>query len=169
MSLCTESRKRKTTEPEVFQDKTLIGYKMFEKMRRNDWNDPELGMVIAVCAGYHLDMEKTEEALLRAGYILLPHIPKHLVYRFLITHCRDQYEDTGTFNTLLILLGEKEVGTNKLPPKENSKADDEEPKGSDAKKEKKGADKRAAKKPKDAAEKPAAKKTAARKTAVKKT
>ena len=115
------------TESEVFQDRTLIGYKMFEKMRRNDWNNPDLDMVMAVCAGYHLDMDMTAQALLHAGYILIPHIPKHLVYRFLIMHCRDQYEDTGTFNTLLILLGEEEIGTKKQPPKEKKKAEPDEP------------------------------------------
>ena len=101
------------TEPEVFQNKTMVGYKMFEQMRRNDWNNPDLSLVIAVCAGYHLDMATTEKALLCAGYVLIPHVATHLVYRFLISHCRDQYNDTATFNTLLILLGEKEVGTNK--------------------------------------------------------
>ena len=101
------------TEPEVFQDKTLVGYKMFEKMRRNDWNNPDLDMVMAVCAGYHLDMETTEKALLRAGYLLTQHNPRHLVFRFLTAHCRGEYTDTATFNTLLILLGEKEIGTNK--------------------------------------------------------
>ena len=101
------------TEPEVFQDKTLIGYKMFEKMRRNDWNNPDLDMVMAACAGYHLDMEATEKALLRAGYLLTQHNPRHLVFRFLTAHCRGEYTDTATFNTLLILLGEKEIGTNK--------------------------------------------------------
>jgi len=101
------------TEPEVFQDKTLVGYKMFEKIRRNDWNNPDLDMVMAVCAGYHLDEETTEKALLRAGYLLTQHNPRHLVFRFLTAHCRGEYTDTGTFNTLLILLGEKEIGTNK--------------------------------------------------------
>ncbi len=157
------------TEPEVFQNRTLVHLKKFEEMRRNDWNNPELGLVIAVCAGYHLDIKTTEDALLHAGYLLIQHIPKHLVYRFLITHCRDQYEDAGTFNTLLRLLGVEEVGTKKREPKEKAKADDEEPKRPEAIKEKKGTNKRAAKKPKDAAEKPAAKKTAARKTTVKKT
>ena len=105
------------TEPEVFQDKTLVGYKMFEKMRRNDWNNPDLDMVMAVCAGYHLDIETTEKALLRAGYLLTQHNPRHLVFRFLTAHCRGEYIDTGTFNTLLILLGEKEIGTNKREKK----------------------------------------------------
>ena len=110
-------KKIKITEPEVFQNKTPIGYKMFERMRRDDWNDLELDMAIAVCAGYHLDMDTTENALLHAGYILLRHNPRHLVFRFLISHCREMYEDTGTFNTLLILLGEEEVGTKKKLPK----------------------------------------------------
>lgn len=101
------------TEPEVFQDKTLIHYKKFEEMRRNKWNNPDLDMVMALCAGYHLDMETTENALLHAGYLLLQHIPRHLAYRFLVSHCRGLYTDTDTFNTLLILLGEKEIGTNK--------------------------------------------------------
>ncbi len=101
------------TEPEVFQDRTLIGYKTFEKLRRNDWNKPELDKALAACTGYHLDMETTEKALLCAGFVLMPHIMTHLVYRFLIMHCRDMYTDTGTFNTLLILLGETEIGTNK--------------------------------------------------------
>ena len=103
----------RVTEPKVFQNKTLVHYKMFEKMRRNKWDKIELEMVMAVCVGYHLDMETTEKALLRAGYLLLPGNPTHLVYRFLVSHCRDLYSDTGTFNTLLILLGEKEIGTNK--------------------------------------------------------
>ena len=38
---------------------------------------------------------------------------RHLVFRFLTAHCRGEYTDTATFNTLLILLGEKEIGTNK--------------------------------------------------------
>lgn len=101
------------TEPEVFQDKTMVGYKMFEQMRRKGWNNPDLGLVLAVCAGYHLDMATAEKALLCAGYVLIPHVATHLVYRFFISHCCDQYNDTATFNTLLILLGEKEVGTNK--------------------------------------------------------
>ena len=83
------------TEPEVFQDKTLVGYKMFEKMRRNDWNNPDLDMVMAVCAGYHLDIETTEKALLRAGYLLTQHNPRHLVFRFLTAHCRGEHTDTG--------------------------------------------------------------------------
>ena len=120
-------KKIRITEPEVFQTKTLIGYKMFEKIRRNDWNNPELDMVIAICAGYHLDMGTTEEALLRAGYVLIPYVPKHMVYRFLVMHCRDQYEDTGTFNTLLILLGEEEIGTKKAPPKEVMKTKMDKP------------------------------------------
>lgn len=105
------------TEPEVFQDKTLVHYKKFEEIRRNAWNNIELDMVMAVCAGYHLDMDMTEKAMLRAGYLLLQRNPTHLVYRFLVSHCRDLYSDTGTFNTLLILLGEKEIGTNKREKK----------------------------------------------------
>lgn len=110
-------KKIKIPETEVFQEKTLVGYKMFEKMRRDDWNDLDLDMVIAICAGYHLDMSVTENALLHAGYLLLRQNPRHLVFRFLISHCRDMYEDTGTFNMLLILLGEEEVGTKKKAPK----------------------------------------------------
>ena len=142
------------TEPEVFQAKTLIGYKMFEKMRRNDWNNPELDMVMALCAGYHLDMGTTEEALLRAGFVLIPYVPKHMVYRFLVMHCRDQYEDTGTFNTLLILLGEEEIGTKKTPPKEDAKAEPDTPQAdsnhrspSEEGAEKKAVEKKTAKKP----------------------
>lgn len=98
-------------------ESTLVSYKMFEKMRRNDWNNPDLDMVMAVCAGYHLDIETTEKALLRAGYLLTQHNPRHLVFRFLTAHCWGEYTDTGTFNTLLILLGEKEIGTNKREKK----------------------------------------------------
>ena len=105
------------TEPEVFQNRTLIQYKQFEEMRRNDWNKLELDMAMAVCAGYHLDMETTEKALLRAGYLLTQHNPRHLVFRFLTPHCRGEYTDTSTFNTLLHLLGEKEIGTNKQEKK----------------------------------------------------
>ena len=155
----------KITEPEVFQTKTLIGYKMFEKMRRDDWNSPDLDMVMAVCAGYHLDMGTTAQALLRAGYILIPHIPKHLVYRFLVTHCRDQYEDTATFNTLLILLGEEEIGTKKQPPKEKKKVgtdgfrvDEEHSAPSEE-----GEEKKAAKRKEKSAKKPAAQKATAKK------
>lgn len=140
------------TEPEVFQDKTLIGYKMFEKMRRDDWNTVELTLAVAVCAGYHLDIETTEHALLCAGYVLNPYDSKQLVYRFLIIHCRDQYKDTGTFNTLLILLGENEIGTKKTPPKDmkavpdETQTDDDYSAPSDENAEKKAAEKKTTKK-----------------------
>lgn len=103
----------KITEPEVFQDKTLIGYKTFNLIRRDDWDGAEIDSIIAVCAGYHLDMETTEKALMYGGFLLLWKKPVHLVYRFLITHCREYYTDTATFNTLLKLLGEEPVGTRK--------------------------------------------------------
>ena len=108
----------KITEAEVFQDKTLIGYKTFNLIRRDAWPGAELDSIIAVCAGYHLDMETTEKALMYGGYLLLWSKPRHVVFRFLISHCQDEYSDTDTFNTLLKLLGEEPVGTNKRKDKE---------------------------------------------------
>lgn len=108
----------KITEPEVFQNKTLIGYKTFNLIRRNAWSNAEIDSLIAVCAGYHLDMKTTEKALMYGGFLLIWANPRHVVFRFLITHCRDMYSDTASFNTLLMLLGEEPIGTKKHKDKE---------------------------------------------------
>ena len=97
-------------ETEVFQARTLVTYKKFEQIRSNSWKKPDINMVIAICAGYHFTIQQVEEALKYAGYILIFN-RTHLVYRFLFTFCRDQFHDTDTFNTLLIYLNEKPVGS----------------------------------------------------------
>ena len=66
--------------------------------------------MIAVCAGYHVDYETMIEALNLAGHHLV-NAREHIAYKFLFKFCHDRYEDTDTFNTLLLMLGMKPVGT----------------------------------------------------------
>lgn len=103
-------KRRRIPETEVFQARTLVSYKIFEQIRSNRWEKPSLDMVIAICAGYHLTMPEVEEALKYAGYYLL-YNRTHLVYRFLFTVGRNLFHDTDTFNTYLMFLNEKPLGS----------------------------------------------------------
>ncbi len=103
-------KRRRIPETEVFQARTLVSYKIFVQIRSNRWEKPSLDMVVAICAGYHLTMPEVEEALKYAGYYLL-YNRTHLVYRFLFTVGRDLFHDTDTFNTYLMFLNEKPLGS----------------------------------------------------------
>ena len=98
------------TEPQVFQNLTQIQWRKFTDLKNGKWNTPNVTSVIAVCAGYHVDYETMIEALNLAGHHLV-NAREHIAYKFLFKFCHDRYEDTDTFNTLLLMLGMKPVGT----------------------------------------------------------
>lgn len=114
-------KRRRIPETEVFQARTLVSYKKFEQIRSNSWTNPAFDFVIAVCAGYHLTIEQVEEALKYAGYYLL-YNRTHLIYRFLFTVGRNLFHDTDTFNTYLMFLGEKPVGSKSSDTKNGNKS-----------------------------------------------
>ena len=105
------------TEPQVFQSRTLIQWRKFNDLKNGKWNTPDVATVIALCAGYHVDYDTMIEALNRAGHHLV-NVREHFAYRFLFRFCRAKFEETDTFNTLLLMLGMKPVGTPGLSEEE---------------------------------------------------
>ena len=99
------------TEPKIFENRTCIEYKAYEKLRAGKLEAPEVSRVVAIRAGYKLPLETTMMALNYAGHRLLANNIQHVGYLFLMKNCRSEYEDTLTFNTLLIQLGLEPIGT----------------------------------------------------------
>ena len=105
-----DEKYRLITEPQVFEALTLVQRRKFNDLATGKCNTPEVDTVVAICAGYHLTYRQLNEAMAAAGHFFV-HDRRHMAYQFLFRFCRDRFEDTDTFNTLLCMLGLKPIGT----------------------------------------------------------
>lgn len=75
--------KRKGYNKSVFTEKTLLSGKTFDRIKKNELNNPTLETVMAICIGLELSPSYSEELLRLAGFTL-SNSPQQLAYKKLL-------------------------------------------------------------------------------------
>lgn len=83
----------------TFHEKTLLSSDYYSKAKNNNPSPPSVETIVAIAAGYSLDLQLTEELLKLAGRSFNPTSRKHDLYIFIIVTMSDY--DIDAKNALL--------------------------------------------------------------------
>jgi hypothetical protein len=78
-----------TTTSGMFNQKTDLIPKIYDRAKNNDPSMPEMRTIITIAAAYKLDLTTTEELLKLAGHTFSPASKEHDCFRFIITTMHD--------------------------------------------------------------------------------
>jgi len=92
-----------------FEDRTHLLSKYYYNALNQDKSKPELPHIVAIAAGYNLNLPETEELLGLAGHAFVPGIWEHRMYQFIIFFMQGLSIDAK--NQILTQNGVAELGS----------------------------------------------------------